>query len=137
MSAVELLAKSGEAAKSGPIGLAVDELFGLPHVQHGRRAAVRKQLRQPQRVSPGRERPARDLEFEILFAQLEIRARQVADERTDDLTLRPLFGEKARASRLRGFLATGLRERCRAARAPPGSVPRQCARRSSAEPRPE
>ena len=67
------------------------ELFGLPHVEHGGGAAVRKELRQAQRVLPRRERLARDLQFEVLFAQLEIGARHIADERTDDLTLRPLL----------------------------------------------
>src|SRR5215813_14188343 len=84
-----------EVRDGGP--RAEHELLGLPDVEHGRRATVREQLRQAQRVLSGRERPARDLQLEILLAQLEIGDRDVADEGTDDLTLGPFLRKEAGA----------------------------------------
>ena len=81
-------------SRSGSRRRGEDELFSLSHIEHGRGAAVGKDLSQSQRVLSRGERLARDLQFEVLFAQLKIGARNIADQRADDLTLRPLLREQ-------------------------------------------
>src|SRR5215472_16364550 len=74
---------------------AVDELLSLAHIKQRSCAMIGKELGQAQRVLPGGECLARDFQLQVEFPQLEISAGNIANERTDDLTLRPLLRQQA------------------------------------------
>ena len=79
-----------------------DELLSLADIEQRGCAVIGKNLGQPERVFSRRKRLARDFQFQIQLAQLEICAGHVAHQRTDNRALCPLLCQQAGPSRLRG-----------------------------------